>query len=327
MLTIAIVDSGIGCDFPDAAGEPNTFQGAGHREAVMESDEQGTQFHYQYSIREGRVTISLEGFEVLKVEFDSENLGRGLFESVTRSKPFLYLSEERRRRVYEALKEVTAERELAFDDERAGTLENKLVRDVESYVIKKSIEAAKNKVSENFTDSVVAFWERLLNLASFAGANALRDLINTPEEKYSAKFIETTLRQLDRERLRALIGEPITRGGARNVKHLWTDEERAQLAAKYEEFQPVWIEAKRIARAAQKSRERTRKQEWRAEVLRAYPNLPHDLLERYSNPKADDAKPADLAVIHAKRECGITEEYSPRHLRDQIKAWRLKIQS
>jgi hypothetical protein len=168
------------------------------------------------------------------------------------------------------------------------------------------------------------FWEKVLNLANYGGANALRDLLNLPGERYKPKTIEDALAKIERERLRALIGETITRGGARNVKHLWTDEERAQLAAKYEELQPVWVEAKRIAKDAQKSRERTRKKEWRAEVLRAYPNLPHDLLERYSNPKADDAKPADLAVIHAKRECGITEEYSPRHLRDQVKAWRLK---
>jgi hypothetical protein len=291
----------------------------------MEEDHKGNAYNCEYKFREGEVRISLEGVEVLRVLFNSENFARGLFENLKQgNRRFISLSEEMRRKMHERVRERYTQEGLEANDELISKLEEQTLRELEIEFVKDSIEISRNMVSEKLTDFVIAFWEKLLNLATFTGANALRDLVNLPEQKYSTKMIETSLYRLERERLKALIGSPTTRGGAHNVKHDWTDDERACLVAKYEELRPIWIEAKRLARDAQKSRERPRKKEWRNEVLRAYPQLPADLLERFSSPRADDAKPADIAVIHAKRECGVTEDYTPRHLRDQIKAWKLK---
>jgi hypothetical protein len=114
-----------------------------------------------------------------------------------------------------------------------------------------------------------------------------------------------------------------TQGGARNIKHVWTDEERACLATNFDRLKPIWLEAKRIAKTAQKSKEVTRSQRWREEVSRAYPELPLDLIERLSAPRSDDAKPADIALTHAASIC-LPVTYTTRRLRTEIKAWKLK---
>jgi hypothetical protein len=292
---------------------------------IQPEDGKPGRIDFQYVTEEsGKVSISMEGSEVLTVTLDADSLSKGLFEELKKVGRFAAFTEDKRREMRDYARARVSERGANFDEDMIDLLVELSVRDLELDFIKRSIEVAKKDISDKFADLVFAFWEKLINIATFTGANALRDLLDIPEQKYDSKVIETSLAKLERERFRKLMGTPVTRGGARNVKHLWTDEERAQLATKYEELQPVWLEAKRIAKGAQRSKERTRKKEWRNEVLRAYPDLPPDLLERYANPKADDAKPGDIALIHAKRECGITEEYSPKRLREQIGAWKLK---
>jgi hypothetical protein len=113
------------------------------------------------------------------------------------------------------------------------------------------------------------------------------------------------------------------RGGSR-AKHNWTDTQFADLAGKYDELKVIWLDAKRIAKDAQRARSPKRNQQWREEVLRAYPELPPDLLDRFAHLRADDAKPSDIALLHAQRECGVTAPYTARELRDKIRSWKLK---
>lgn len=110
-------------------------------------------------------------------------------------------------------------------------------------------------------------------------------------------------------------------------KHVWTDDERKCLTEHYERLQPIWIEAKSIAKDAQKSRETTRKKEWRKAVLSVYPDLPGDLLERYATLRAEDAAPSKIAIIHAARLCVPQADLSPQRLKAQIKAWKVKQSS
>lgn len=118
------------------------------------------------------------------------------------------------------------------------------------------------------------------------------------------------------------------RGGARNVKHIWNDQDRACLANKYTELQPIWIEAKRIARVAQNSAEITRKKDWRNEVSGVYPNLPKDLLEKFATLKGDDSKPSDIALAHAARLClPPNVQLSIPRLRAELRTWKNKEKS
>lgn len=113
------------------------------------------------------------------------------------------------------------------------------------------------------------------------------------------------------------------RGGAQNIKHAWTDKDRALLSENAERLAGVWAEAKRIAMSAMRSRDLSRRRNWRVEVLRAYPDLPPDLLERLASPRAADAKPSELAVAHAGR-LSVPVTYSTRRLRQEIRAWKFK---
>jgi len=149
----------------------------------------------------------------------------------------------------------------------------------------------------------------------------LRDVLNVPEQKYRAKEIKDTLFQQEWELLKMFTG--VTQGGARNIKHLWTDKERSCLANHFERLKPIWAEAKRISKEARKSKESTGRRQWREEILRAYPELPKDLIERLSVPRSDEAKPIDIAITHAARLC-ISATYSPRRLKDEIKEWKFK---
>lgn len=140
-----------------------------------------------------------------------------------------------------------------------------------------------------------------------------------PQIEKAIKRVADKKRALIREHLRAIPNISPERGrGGSKPKHRWTDTEYACLTQKYQELQTVWIDAKRIARDAQRARSPKRNQGWRAEVLRAYPDLPEDLLDRFTHLRADDAKPSDIALIHALRMCGVKETYTPRELREKI---------
>lgn len=270
-----------------------------------------------------QVVFYLEGIEVFRASFNAENYAAVFFEKLKSDEVFLRVSDEQRARYYEAVREIVAKEDLTPSDDELREIEPKALLLLGQKLLKDSLLHGANQIGNNLPRVVATILNKITHAGVLVGGNQLRDVLEIPEQKLSVTQIKDALFSRDWEYLKPILGVAPP-GGARNVKHAWTDEDRVCLATKYEELQPIWIEAKRIAKDAQKSKERTRKKEWREEVLRAYPHLPTDLLERFSNPRADDAKPADIAVIHAKRECGITDKYSPRHLRDQIRAWKLK---
>lgn len=171
----------------------------------------------------------------------------------------------------------------------------------------------------------------------FMAASLVRYASATGQGQFSVDMKPQVEKAIKRaaDRKRALIRQHVSaiphvrpergRGGSQ-PKHRWTDTDYECLTQKYDELKVVWIDAKRIAKDAQKAKSPRRNQGWRAEVLRAYPDLPEDLLDRFVHLRADDAKPSDIAIIHALRECGVKELYTPRELREKIRAWKLKKQ-
>jgi hypothetical protein len=171
--------------------------------------------------------------------------------------------------------------------------------------------------------------------SGFLAASLVRYFRTTGQGQFSVDMklqVEKAIKRAA-DRKRALIRQHVSaipyvrpergRGGSK-PKHQWTDTELACLTQQYRELQIVWVDAKRIARDAQKARSPKRNKEWRAEVLRAYPALPGDLLDRFAHLRSDDAKPSDIALIHAAKECGIKEQYTTRELREKMRAWKLK---
>jgi hypothetical protein len=286
--------------------------------------------------REGGTLIySLDGVEVFRSTFDADSYANVFFEKLKSDDKFLdtWLSDEQRQRIHGIVLEVRGGEEVIgedgkpLNDEQLKELYSKILREFARREIKGSLEQAARRMSDNFPHAIAEIFKKLTQATHFAGANILRERLGVPEQKYSAQEIRTVLFQQEREsweRYKRIVGA--TSGGAHNVKHKWTPDQRSCLAHTYAKLLPIWTEAKRIARQAQKAREPTRSQEWRKEVLRAYPDLPGDLLETFVTLRGG-AKPSDNAAIHAGRECGIPVEYSPRQLRDVIKAWKLKTKS
>lgn len=165
--------------------------------------------------------------------------------------------------------------------------------------------------------------DKVVVAAFFGGANQLREMFEQPQGKYTAREIKDAIFEKDWDLIKPLVG--VTKGGARNVKHVWSDEDRRCLAKTYAELQPIWIEAKKIAKTAQQSSEITRKKNWRKEVLSVYDHLPQDLLERFATLLGDDAKPSNIAILHAARLC-LPEnvELSVGRLREELTAWNNK---
>jgi hypothetical protein len=181
---------------------------------------------------------------------------------------------------------------------------------------------------DNLPQAILGVLGNIVQTTLFSGVNKLGDIIQAPDRKFTEKEIKEAIFNPAWERLKPLISLPFTsHGGARNVKHVWTDEERRCLVNNYEQLQPIWLDAKRIAKDAQKSRVKMRNQAWRNEILRAYPELPEDLIERFATPRSEDAKPSNIALIHSARLCVPGVELSTVRLRKEIKTWKFKIKT
>lgn len=268
----------------------------------------------------------LEGFEVMRVLFSRANFSKALFAKLKLSEPFLKMTDEIRPKLYADLRERLAKDGIEITDLEIFKHEPEMLRQMEQQYIKESIEPATQRVSDNLHIVVNMLWGKLIQAAALSGANELREILEAPERKYSAQQIKDEVFRDEWELLKPIIG--VSTGGARNVKHVWSDKDRECLASKYAELQPIWIEAKKIARLAQNSKEATRKKEWRKEVLGVYENLPADLLERFATLRGDDAKPSNIALLHAARSClPPNVELSIGRLREEITAWKVKARS
>jgi DNA-binding transcriptional MerR regulator len=110
-------------------------------------------------------------------------------------------------------------------------------------------------------------------------------------------------------------------GGRINVRHHWTKTDYLCLHKHHERLKPIWGEAKRIARQAQKSKEPKRRARWKEEVAETYraEALPADLIEHTSLP--DEWPPSDLALVHAGRLCvpDVSPPYSLKVLKEKLK--------
>jgi hypothetical protein len=189
-------------------------------------DKQYPTFKFHYEFREGEIRVFLEGFEVMRMMFYPDSYSNAIFEKLKQGNAFIMVSEEDRRGMYALVRERLAEKGVKASDEGITALEDMAIRSVELDLIKKSVEKAVKLVSDNLINVVQMVWEKLLQATFFSGANELRDILEAPEQKYSAKEIKEGIFRADWERLKPLVG--VTHGGARprKAKFVW-DAEKA----------------------------------------------------------------------------------------------------
>lgn len=95
-------------------------------------------------------------------------------------------------------------------------LEAEALRAVGLDLIKISIENSVKLASENLVNIMQMIWERLIQATFYSGANEIRDLLQVPEQKYSAKEIKEGIFRADWERIKPLAG--VAHGGKRPRK-------------------------------------------------------------------------------------------------------------
>ena len=149
----------------------------------------------------------------------------------------------------------------------------------------------------------------------------LRDARLLPmSEEEAIDVILKELRAHAKELLDAPIGE---RGGSK------PDYDLTHLGSHFESVYPLWQEAKRLYRQAQKTKEKTRREKWRESIKIIYTDLPDDLIERLAKvptlseeiniklqQKGGSSASADIAAEHAARLCGAPAyHYSIRYLK------------
>jgi ribose 1,5-bisphosphokinase PhnN len=282
------------------------------------------QLRYEVRKEQGQIIYLFEGREVFRLSFNAENYADVFFEKLKTKDAYLRVSNEQRERVYQGVRDVLAEEGMTVSNRRLRSIESQALHELGLKLLKDSLLATARRMGDSLPQVAAMIFPRVTQATLFAGANQLRETLHLPEQKFTEAEIRNAVQRPEWEYLKRIMGIPATsRGGAHNVKHLWNDSDRECLARKYAELQPVWLDAKEIAKESLKSRVRNRKTEWREEVLRRYPNLPSDLLEAFSTLRGG-AKPSDNAVIHASRECNITPGISARRLREVVTAWNLK---
>jgi hypothetical protein len=274
-------------------------------------------------VENGQVVYSLEGREVFRGAFNADNYVEISFEKLRANALTLTVKDEARAMLRRSLREFLTTKGAEPTEELMDRVESEALQAYAQKILRQSIVTVARQIANNLDKAVPLVFAKIVSTSSFSVANQLRDDLLIPDTKLSPAEIRDVVYGAEWEHFKAMTGITSSWGGARNVKHAWTDSDRECLARKYKELQPAWTDAKVIAKEALKSRIRNRKVEWRKEVLRIYPNLPADLLDTFGTPRGG-TKPSDNAIIHASRECLITPGISARRLKAVVTEWNIK---
>jgi hypothetical protein len=271
---------------------------------------------------DGTHLFSVEGREVLRIKFNPENYSESTFEQLKDKALQFTATGDGRDKLRGSIREYIESQGMTATEEEIDRIEKESLQQYARKVLREAITQLAATINDNMSQVAIAVLAKIVQAAGFSVANLLHDTLRMPEAKLKASDVQSIIYKPEWDRLKTIIGLQSTHGGARNVKHDWTPSELDCLVENYEVLSPIWREAKRIARLARKSPEASRRNNWRAEVLRAYPDLPSELLDRFQHLRADDAKPSDIALIHAKIKCGVMETYTARELSDKIRETR-----
>lgn len=317
-------------ELPDSPIKPIPRPRIVSRPALSPNEQKAVKdIELRYEVRNelGQITYSFEGREVFRLSFNAENYAEVFFEKFKTKEAFLKLSDEQRERVFQAVQDILKGEGITLTKRRLRSIESQALHELGLKLLKESLLKTAQRMAISLPQVAAVIFPRVTQANLMAGANEFRETLGVPEQKFTEAEIRSIVQGTEWEHLKLLMGiNPPLRGGAHNIKHEWTDKDRECLTKKYEELQPIWLDAKVIAKEAQTSKIKNRKDQWRQEVLRTYPNLPSDLLDGFSTLRGG-TRPSDNAVIHASRECGITSGISVRRLMGVMKEWKIKQSS
>jgi hypothetical protein len=213
------------------------------------------QFKYDCLVKDGEIIYSIEGIEVFRGVFNPENYAQAFFKKLKPSEPFLTISEDQRRRLYAGVREASAKEGKEISDEELSRLEPEGLYQLSLKLLMQSIENATKRVADNLPQIVTMIFQRVLYATFYAGANDLRDIVEVPEQKFSAKEIRDAIFQPEWERIKNLAG--VAHGGARprKAKFVWDAEKALKFYQTVEALPrhgadklPMWEYAREVLR-------------------------------------------------------------------------------
>jgi hypothetical protein len=199
-------------------------------------------FQFQTLARDGEIIFLLEGVEVFRLFFYPDNYAKAFFEKVKPDEPFLMISEDQRRRLHDCVRKETG---MEISEEEFSKMEPSALQKLSLMLLMQSIKGATKRVNDNLPQIVAMILQRVIYGTFFAGANELRDIVEQPQEKFTAKEIREAIFQPEWERIKNLAGG--SRGGSRKVKSTlaWDVEKTKQFYQAVQSFpriskKPLW---------------------------------------------------------------------------------------
>jgi hypothetical protein len=167
--------------------------------------------------QEGNLVVCfLEGVEVFRMMFHAEKYVEVLYKTQDTERVFLHLTDEQRDQIKEGLQEKSKELGITLTDEEMIAIEPLGLRMIGQKLIRDSFQHSANLLNENLPRVAGMILQRIVPANMLAAANQLRDLLEVPEQKRTAKQIKDSLYNPEWEVIKPLAG--VKHGGERKRK-------------------------------------------------------------------------------------------------------------
>ena len=219
---------------------------------------QTTTFRFEWKIADdGEAIFSLDGVEIFRVGFNAENCANVLFKKIKIDKPFLRIQPEKEQEYFTRVREelVKQGEKAEVTDEQIRGLFQPALLELCKQLVKRSLEDATEHTKNNLPAIVNTTFQKVVQAIFFSGTNTLRDNIEQPETKYSAKDVIDAVFGPDIELIKMLAG--VTPGGARRrkSKFAWDTEKARRMYETVEALprygtdnKPMWEYARDLLR-------------------------------------------------------------------------------
>lgn len=167
--------------------------------------------------QEGNLVVCfLEGAEVFRMMFHAEKYVEILYKTQDTERVFLHLTDEQREQIKEGIQEKSKEIGITLTDEEMLAIEPRGLRMLGQKLIRDSFQHSANLLNENLPRVAGMILQRIVPANMLAGANQLRELLEVPEQKRTAKQIKDSLYNPEWEMIKPFAG--VKHGGERKRK-------------------------------------------------------------------------------------------------------------
>lgn len=182
-------------------------------------------FQWGCKNNDGEVIFTLDEVEIFRTLFNAENCANVLFEKIKPDESFLKIGPKQLKDIFAKVRAMVTEQEAKVSDAQLSKLvQSPFLKEVSNRLVKQSLESATKRASDNLPAVVAVVLQKVVHAISFSASNILRERLELPETKYSAKEVIDAVFRPDMELVKILAG--VTQGGKRKrkSKFVWDAE-------------------------------------------------------------------------------------------------------